>query len=202
MGYGAAALAGAFWLVRVRSSCIVQEYGPEMITLQHPATIDQSVEALKFLSDANRLRILAALAQAETCVCDLIDELGLSQTLVSYHLGKLRKMGLVRVRREAQWSYYSLDSDAWQQLVAPLASLLAAAPLPPGAQYGASHRCDTVPADPSKGAGAEDDDSCLSSTSASCSGSERSPLTAGGLGALFDDVLAHSTTRAGSPART
>ncbi len=132
-----------------------------MISLQHPRAVDQTVDALKFLSDGNRLRILSALAQAETCVCDLIDELGLSQTLVSYHLGKLRKAGLVRVRRDAQWSYYSLDQEAWQQLVAPLASLVVTAPLPAAARYGASHRCDSVPADPSRGACMSEDDSCL-----------------------------------------
>lgn len=137
-----------------------------MISLQHPAAVDQTVDALKFLSDGNRLRILSALAQAETCVCDLIDELGLSQTLVSYHLGKLRKAGLVRVRRDAQWSYYSLDPDAWQQLVAPLASLVVVTPLPAEARYGASHRCDTVPADPARGACASDDILECSATSA------------------------------------
>ena len=123
-----------------------------MLAIRNDAAIDQAVEALKFLSDRNRLRILAALAGAETCVCDLIDELGLPQPLASYHLRKLRDAGLVRARRNAQWIYYSLDPDAWASLVAPLVGLFPVGQLPPEAAFGASHRCDLVPADPSRGA--------------------------------------------------
>lgn len=144
-----------------------------MISLQNRHAVDNTVETLKFLSDGNRLRILSALAQAETCVCDLIDDLGLSQTLISYHLGKLRKAGLVRVRRDAQWSYYSLDPDAWQQLVAPLAALIVPSPLPAAARYGASHRCDLVPADPSRGACIPDDESAIRFDNARVSGASR-----------------------------
>jgi DNA-binding transcriptional ArsR family regulator len=127
-----------------------------MIDLQEQ-TIDQAVETLKFLSDRNRLRILTALTRAETCVCDLIDELDLPQPLVSYHLGRLKKAGLVRSRRDAQWTYYSLDPAAWSELVVPLADLLTLAPLPPSAQSGAGRRCDDVPLDPALGACADED---------------------------------------------
>ena len=129
-----------------------------MLTIQTGATIDEAVDTLKFLSDRNRLRILSALTRAETCVCDLIDELGLPQTLVSYHLGKLRKSGLVRTRRQAQWIYYSLDPEAWGRLTAPLAEFLIPSPLPPEAAFGASHRCDLVPPDPAHGACRGDDE--------------------------------------------
>ena len=49
----------------------------QMLTaaVRDETTFDQAVDALKFLSDNNRLRILAVLTEAETCVCDLIDEL-------------------------------------------------------------------------------------------------------------------------------
>ena len=123
-----------------------------MLTIRDTSTLARAVEALKFLSDGNRLRILAALAESETCVCDLIDDLGLSQTLVSYHLAKLRKAGLVRARREAQWIYYSLDPEAWENLIAPLDGIVARRPLPPAAQYGTNHRCDMVAPDPERGA--------------------------------------------------
>ena len=106
------------------------------------ATIDDAVESLKFLGDRNRLRILTALSRAETCVCDLIDDLGLPQPLVSYHLRKLRDAGLVRTRRDAQWVYYSLDPESWARLVAPLAGLLGPVRLPAAAAYGASPRCE------------------------------------------------------------
>ena len=126
-----------------------------MLAARDAAALDQAVETLKFLSDRNRLRVLSALARAETCVCDLIDELDLPQPLVSYHLSKLRRAGLVRVRRDAQWMYYSLDPEAWRQLTAPLGDLFGTEPLPPEAAYGASHRCDSMPPDPARGASEE-----------------------------------------------
>jgi ArsR family transcriptional regulator len=134
--------------------------GEIMLAIRDDAAIEEAVESLRFLSDRNRLRIVTRLARAETCVCDLIDDLGLPQPLVSYHLSKLRKAGLVRARRDAQWIYYSLDSEAWSALTAPLAGLLQAQELPPEAAYGASHRCDLVPADPARGACPDGDGEC------------------------------------------
>lgn len=128
-----------------------------MLVVRDEPTIDQAVETLKFLSDRNRLRILTALTRAETCVCDLIDALGLAQPLVSYHLGKLKKAGLVQSRREAQWTYYSLDPDAWSRLMDPLSALLRPSSLPPEALFGAGRRCDTMPPDPARGACADDE---------------------------------------------
>lgn len=129
-----------------------------MIEVQQTAQVDQAAEALRFLSDANRLRILTILMREETCVCDLIDQLGLPQPLISYHLAKLRKAGLVQTRRSAQWIYYSLDLAAWADLTAPLDGLfqlngaLQTLNLPLAASMGASCRCDTMPPDAKRGA--------------------------------------------------
>jgi ArsR family transcriptional regulator, arsenate/arsenite/antimonite-responsive transcriptional repressor len=60
------------------------------------------------LSDPTRLRILNLLRQGELCVCDLVDVLGVLQPAASRHLSYLRKMGLVRTRKEEQWVYYRL----------------------------------------------------------------------------------------------
>jgi DNA-binding transcriptional ArsR family regulator len=132
-----------------------------MVAISAPvAAVDEAAEALKFLADRNRLRIVMVLARAETCVCDLIDELALPQPLVSYHLAKLKKAGLVHARRDAQWVYYSLDPDAWARLTTPLAGLFRPIELPPAAAYGASRRCDLVPADPTHGACPPGDEEC------------------------------------------
>jgi DNA-binding transcriptional ArsR family regulator len=112
------------------------------------ATLDRACEALKFLSDKNRLRILSSLTRAETCVADLIGALGIPQPLVSYHLGKLRKLGLVRARRDAQWVYYSLDPNAWAEFIGPMAGILNLGPLSPSAAYGAGRRASTDPTVP------------------------------------------------------
>ena len=60
------------------------------------------------LSDATRLRILHLLKRGELCVCDLMQILRIPQAKTSRHLGYLRKAGLVTVREDGLWSYYSL----------------------------------------------------------------------------------------------
>jgi len=42
------------------------------------------------------------------CVCDLVETLELSQSVVSRHLAYLRNNGLVSTRREGVWVYYRI----------------------------------------------------------------------------------------------
>lgn len=108
---------------------------------------DAAVETLKFLGDRNRLRILQILAQRESCVCELVDQIDMTQPLISYHLRRLREAGLVRTRRKAQWIYYSIEPRAWRALITPLVAHYLVMELPPEAAYGASDSCDnTLPA--------------------------------------------------------
>lgn len=53
----------------------------------------------KALADVNRLRIVKRLAEGEASVSELIERIGLSQPLVSWHLGRLRAAGLIHTRR-------------------------------------------------------------------------------------------------------
>jgi ArsR family transcriptional regulator len=108
---------------------------------------DVVVEALRFLSDGNRLRILLILAQRESCVGDLIAQLDLPQPLVSYHLRRLRELGLVRARRRAQWVFYSLEPETWERFTQPIRDVCAVIELPPEAMYGASEICGAAAAD-------------------------------------------------------
>ncbi len=59
-------------------------------------------------SDRTRLRILHLLQQGELCVCDLVSILRVPQPTASRHLAYLRRAGLVRVRKDRSWSFYSL----------------------------------------------------------------------------------------------
>jgi len=72
--------------------------------------IDELAEALKTLSDPNRLRMMCYLAGGERCVCDVESELGISQQLASHHLNVLRDAGFLKMRRMGTWSFYSVDS--------------------------------------------------------------------------------------------
>lgn len=66
----------------------------------------------KALADDTRLAILDCLGTDECCVCEVMDTLALPQSLLSFHLGVLKRAGLVTDRREGRWSYYALDKDA------------------------------------------------------------------------------------------
>ncbi|WIG59631.1 MAG: hypothetical protein OJF49_002378 [Ktedonobacterales bacterium] len=81
---------------------------------------------LKALADPTRLRLYLLLRRGEACVCELAAELELAENLVSHHLGVLRRLGLVRDRRDtadARWVYYTLDTGTLRQLAAELGLL-------------------------------------------------------------------------------
>jgi ArsR family transcriptional regulator len=61
-------------------------------------------------SDRTRLRILNLLKAGECCVGNLVEILGVEQPSASRHLAYLRRAGLVTVRRDGLWCYYSLAS--------------------------------------------------------------------------------------------
>ncbi len=61
------------------------------------------------LGNPTRLKILAALAGRELCVCDLAATVGQSESAVSHQLRLLRSLGLVRSRRDGRLVYYALD---------------------------------------------------------------------------------------------
>ena len=63
------------------------------------------------LSDPTRVRIVALLAQAELCVCDLAAALSMEQSAVSHQLRTLRDLRLVRWRREGRQVFYTLDDE-------------------------------------------------------------------------------------------
>jgi ArsR family transcriptional regulator len=53
----------------------------------------------KALADVNRLRIVKRLAEGPATVGDLIETVGLSQPLVSWHVSRLKAAGVVLTRR-------------------------------------------------------------------------------------------------------
>jgi DNA-binding transcriptional ArsR family regulator len=69
------------------------------------------------LADVNRLRIVQRLAQGEASVSELIERIGLSQPLVSWHLGRLRVAGLVQTRRVGRETVSRLVPEAFQAFV-------------------------------------------------------------------------------------
>ena len=72
-------------------------------------TLYDLAELFKVFGDSTRIKILYALFEAELCVCDMAQLLGLTQTAVSHQLRVLKTSKLVRSRREGKNIFYSLD---------------------------------------------------------------------------------------------
>lgn len=68
-------------------------------------------EFLPALASETRQAILELLVSREMTVIGLTEEMGLSQPTVSHHLAILRRAGLVKVRREGQWTFYTVNGD-------------------------------------------------------------------------------------------
>ncbi|MDD5696577.1 MAG: metalloregulator ArsR/SmtB family transcription factor [Candidatus Pacebacteria bacterium] len=68
----------------------------------------QTVELLKVIAEENRLRILCILKNGEQCVCKIVENLGISQSLVSHHLKTLKDAELIKDDKRGLWVYYSL----------------------------------------------------------------------------------------------
>jgi DNA-binding transcriptional ArsR family regulator len=62
----------------------------------------------KSLSDENRLRILLSLNGRKKSVNSIVEELKLSQPLVSHHLKELKRSLLVKVERKGPFIYYEM----------------------------------------------------------------------------------------------
>jgi ArsR family transcriptional regulator, cadmium/lead-responsive transcriptional repressor len=72
----------------------------------------------KVMADVNRLRIVRRLADGEATVAELIAHVGLSQPLVSWHLGRLRAAGVVVTRRQGRETICRLREEAFAEFAA------------------------------------------------------------------------------------
>lgn len=72
------------------------------------ATSPTCASKLKILSDPTRLGVLESLITGPKNVGELMDELGVEQSLLSHHLAVLRDNGLVEATREGKTMIYQL----------------------------------------------------------------------------------------------
>lgn len=77
----------------------------------------------KSLSDGNRLRILLLISQEKKSVSAIVDELNLSQPLVSHHLKELKHALLVRVQRQGPFVYYQVSDSGVLDVVHTLSTM-------------------------------------------------------------------------------
>jgi ArsR family transcriptional regulator len=63
---------------------------------------------LKIVSEESRLKLLCVLKQGEHCVCEIMEHVDMSQSLVSHHLKDLKDIGLVNDEKRGLYVFYSL----------------------------------------------------------------------------------------------
>lgn len=98
---------------------------------------EQLVAFFQGLADVTRLKLLGLLAQRERSVDELVAALDVRQPTVSHHLAKLKLLGLVKLRKEGQVHYYSLDEEHVRGLAKSVLSVEGLARLAP-AEAGAT----------------------------------------------------------------
>ena len=74
-------------------------------------------EFFKVLTDPTRLKILYTLGAGELCVFDLSISTGASVSSVSHHLAALKRVRLVKGRREGRVIFYSLDDEHVKSII-------------------------------------------------------------------------------------
>ena len=73
-------------------------------------------ELFKVLSDENRIKIIELLVKGETCSCELISELPISQPTLSYHLKNLSDVGLIRSEKVGNRVNHYVNKDVLVEL--------------------------------------------------------------------------------------
>ena len=99
------------------------------MTEENTKTVFQDLGAPAFLarslSDENRLRILLCVRNGKKSVSRIVEEVGLSQPLVSHHLKELKRSLLVQVERRGPFIYYELADARIVDILEQLARLAA-----------------------------------------------------------------------------
>ncbi len=76
------------------------------------AEVEDAARLFAALADPARLRVLAVLADAQRCVCDIQSAAPMAANLLSYHLKTLREAGLIEGNRRGRFIDYRLTDGA------------------------------------------------------------------------------------------
>ena len=93
-------------LLDKRTQALIEDYVPQGDILEGVVCF------FSVFADYTRVKILSALAISELCVTDLSRILQINQTTVSHQLRFLKSAGIVSSRRQGKIIFYTLTSDA------------------------------------------------------------------------------------------
>lgn len=84
---------------------------------------EENAKILKILSDPKRLKIIDILSCEERCACEILEFFDFTQPTLSHHMKSLIDTGLVNMRKEGLWSYYSLNRDKFDDIMRVLSNI-------------------------------------------------------------------------------
>lgn len=71
----------------------------------------KTLDILNALANKTRLQIFLILLEADFCVCELQEILGMEQSRLSHQLRLLRYLGLVDAEQDGRWAVYSVPKE-------------------------------------------------------------------------------------------
>lgn len=80
-------------------------------------TSKEIVGKLKLLSNSHRIEILLMLEQREHCMDEIARKLKVRKSAVSYHLGLLKKHGMICIKKRSRFAYYALSQEGRNALM-------------------------------------------------------------------------------------
>ena len=86
---------------------------------------EERAKVFKALCDERRQRILELLHTGEKCACVLIDEMGMPQSSLSYHMKILCDSGIVTSREEGKWTHYQINQQGSEKAIQLLKEITA-----------------------------------------------------------------------------
>ena len=87
------------------------------------SSASQACSILKLLANEDRLMLLCQLTQGEKNVGELESATNIQQPTLSQQLTILRKDGIVAIRKDGKFNYYSIASDEVIQVMQTLGQL-------------------------------------------------------------------------------
>ena len=84
---------------------------------------EKNARVFKAFCDEKRLAILELLQSGEKCACILIEEMGIGQSSLSYHMKILCESGVVDSRQDGKWTHYRLSESGSSYAAKLLVSL-------------------------------------------------------------------------------
>ena len=80
-------------------------------TMPEETKLYDLAELFKVFGDSTRIKILYVLFEAEMCVCDIAETLGMTISAISHQLKILKQAKLVKFKRSGKNFIYSLADD-------------------------------------------------------------------------------------------